>query len=440
MNGQSISLLRRDLLGRQWECYVGCSGFCALMRTSRLNFLYRVNHMDALGVWVSINEDIFRRTCVSAKLKTALASAMATPKEAVKEWWAVAAWWPFAGAIPWAYMPWRLRLCPVCARSCYHSLLFQMPGVTRCPWHGIDLIEACPLCGRDLLKGSENDLPLGSCPCGHDFVDYVESIEGDRTTLKAKSRAINGYRTWAAVSRKTNFLISPEQWDPLAWKALDRLIVQRQAVRRLMQNVSFNPSDQYIHLEDVRVNRAVGRSATPLEPTSGLASGQPTYVSLPASWIAPLHHVGEELIRMLPTNAADRLNIDRRSRSSFKILPVFNSGSHVTMHTECLHRCVRSILARLAHTILAFRKGTLFADAPGQQVKGHGLGPELVRRLIHRVLLRGYADGARWALTHHVLMRHEHPRIRPAIRYPWIVLRFPLGRAPSGRIVWTRQS
>jgi len=109
--------------------------------------------------------------------------------------------------------------------------------------------------------------------------------------------------------------------------------------------------------------------------------------------------------------------------------------------------CVRALLLPLfvvsdawRHTLPVQPKEQLYADALILHVKDHDLGPEPVQRMIYRLLLRGYADGARVALGHHAVELYDHPRTRPATRYPWTVLCLPPGRVPSGRIAWTRQS
>lgn len=42
----------------------------------------------------------------------------------------------------------RMRWCPECAKSWFHSPLFQQWRRSRCPWHGVPLIDSCPKCGR----------------------------------------------------------------------------------------------------------------------------------------------------------------------------------------------------------------------------------------------------------------------------------------------------
>lgn len=46
----------------------------------------------------------------------------------------------------------RIRLslawCPICAEGWYHTPVFQLAGLSRCPWHGCALRTCCPHCWR----------------------------------------------------------------------------------------------------------------------------------------------------------------------------------------------------------------------------------------------------------------------------------------------------
>lgn len=67
----------------------------------------------------------------------------------------------------------RIRLslawCPTCAESWYHAPVFQLAGLSRCPWHGCALRTCCPHCWRPVD-------PLGTSAwtcdgCGKHLVD-----------------------------------------------------------------------------------------------------------------------------------------------------------------------------------------------------------------------------------------------------------------------------
>lgn len=45
----------------------------------------------------------------------------------------------------------HLRFCRRCMLVGYHSILFQHRALSRCPWHGEPLLEACPSCGQAIV-------------------------------------------------------------------------------------------------------------------------------------------------------------------------------------------------------------------------------------------------------------------------------------------------
>ena len=210
--------LTQRLLGEDWTAYHGCSRFSVFWRASRLNHLTKSDLRSALGISLRMHENPFEKLTHTQASPSKLLEL--SPAQAINpEHWPLEFWWPFGGPIPWEAMPWRLRICPACARHCYHSMLFQTPGVHHCPWHHVALTECCPRCDRPLLAGTRSDLPIGVCPCGHDLVDYVETIEGDRAMLEAKQNVVAGHGIWVAASRRVNYLIPPTQYDARAWQA-----------------------------------------------------------------------------------------------------------------------------------------------------------------------------------------------------------------------------
>lgn len=43
-----------------------------------------------------------------------------------------------------------IRFCPSCLRECFHSPLFQLETVRKCPVHGCELLDACEHCGAKI--------------------------------------------------------------------------------------------------------------------------------------------------------------------------------------------------------------------------------------------------------------------------------------------------
>ncbi|MDH6151363.1 hypothetical protein OKW46_005288 [Paraburkholderia sp. WSM4179] len=72
-----------------------------------------------------------------------------------------------------------VRHCPDCRAVNYHCTLFNLPMVSRCPWHEKELVHGCDRCGRSstrLDRRPGRDLPRWNCPdCG-----YVVDLDADR--------------------------------------------------------------------------------------------------------------------------------------------------------------------------------------------------------------------------------------------------------------------
>ncbi|MFC4761752.1 hypothetical protein [Dyella koreensis] len=429
--------LPQRLLGEDWTAYEGCSRFGVSWRASRLNHLTKNELRSALGVSLRVHENPFEKLTHTQASPSKLLEL--SPDQTIDtKHWPMEFWWPFGGPIPWEAMPWRLRICPACARHCYHSMLFQAPGVHHCPWHRVALIESCPRCDRPLLAGTREGLPIGACPCGHDMVDYVETIEGDSATLKKKQDAIEGYGIWAACSRRVSYLVPPTQYDARAWHALHGLAVPAPNALLPGQHGLPNMLASDLILERVSMERAIRHNMRQLSPKSGLESPKPSVVALPSSWKDPLTHIGAELTRMLPPSALKRLSSDPNSRSAMRHLSIFAGINGLYLHTESLEPTTLHMLSSLASALQADRHKAK-EDTLSTRAKAHPLAPPVIHRTILRVLSRGYADGARVTLGRHAPELYDNARTRPKTRLPWVVICLPPKLLPSARIAWTPQ-
>lgn len=67
----------------------------------------------------------------------------------------------------------RVRHCPECRRLGYHSALFNVGMVSRCPWHDLPLNRGCTQCAKlpfSWTPQSEEGTPLWQCPkCSYSF-------------------------------------------------------------------------------------------------------------------------------------------------------------------------------------------------------------------------------------------------------------------------------
>lgn len=419
-------------LGANWEAFHGISAYGVLRRAWRINQLHRSELRSVLGITVTSQEDVFHKSLRSNVLKDRLARLY---PDVQREDWEWAAWWPFDGAFPTAAFTPVLRECPSCARTCYHSLLFQMPGMTHCPWHGDALIERCPRCDRRLQAGLREHLPPGRCPCGYDLVEETATVLGDKA-LRSRRSTIGLYHQWAAFYRKYHWLIAPEAPDPEADAALRALAGPDLEI--VFPNQS-RPRHADVILETIPQPPWTERPQ--LRENSGLEQFKPTTACLPVGWYPSMRKIAEAVVAMMPPQARrDSMRPKSELRSLLDQLPACPVGPSVFLQTECLDRVVLRCLGRLAAALRRAPPGTRrFPEADGLTARLEPvwtLGSVLVERVLKRILLRGYADGARIAIGRHVPELYDPDKPRPVRRYPWVVLNLSEWEA---QIAWTRQ-
>lgn len=101
------------------------------------------------------------------------------------------------------WTPTHLRYCPLCMERGYHSPIYQLPWVVRCPIHGISLLERCKYCGNQIeLKRWPNNWRTGAgvqagwqvCCC--DIWPGMRSSEWLPGLSKADTRPIGAYLKW----------------------------------------------------------------------------------------------------------------------------------------------------------------------------------------------------------------------------------------------------
>jgi predicted RNA-binding Zn-ribbon protein involved in translation (DUF1610 family) len=89
--------------------------------------------------------------------------------------------------------PRHLRFCPSCARRGFHTALYDLLLVARCPIHGERLVDACPLCGETILtettRGANSD-PY-ACRCGHVLWPSIRSPAFSTSQIAALRSAID---------------------------------------------------------------------------------------------------------------------------------------------------------------------------------------------------------------------------------------------------------
>jgi len=427
-------------LGQHWERYSGSSTFGALWRAIRINRLKRSDTRTMLGVSLRRDEDLFERFTVSGAAREALARAYPTRDFEHALATNLVDWWPFGGPVGTDAFTARVRVCRACARYCYHSLLFQVPGVDTCPWHGTPLVDACPRCERPLsmsLGGTAR--PLGACACGDDPVDEIAALEGDAGNVGARDAAIDEHLARAAQARRETWLLPPEQQDAQARSALTGLAVQR-LCRSTGASGSWNGKPGTVLYERVSLERCLQYPAGRLSPVSGLGSFRPDILALPVHWYDAFNAISRELANDIIEPLGARARNDHDVRAALRRLPVHVCNRRLFLQTDCLHRTVLRSASRLSAAIAVNPYRRVFEDDRYvERVRAHTLGIPLIERTVLRLLARGYADGARVVLGRHVPELYDSPRTRPVARFPWVLLSLRPNRLPSAVIAWTRQ-
>lgn len=432
---------RPKLVGQLWHNYYGASAMSVLIRLARLNYLGAGDIRDALGIVIRRRVDLFALMTNDDQRLKALTDSQEFDSEfteALHPSW----WWPFLNSIPLEALGWSLRICPQCMTYAYHSLLFQMPGIDRCPWHGCALVRSCCRCGKSLLDGFDQGGELMQCSCGHDHVNDEAALAGDSINKRRREAAIAQYRSWCVARQRKCWLIAPEIFDSHGWKAVSAL-------------VDYPPSNtktpEGLILDQVNCSR---HRKSEISATSGLEKFTPTMVSLPLQWLHDIRAISRRLAQMMPPGKltlAERRALDpvalheadrgcEADRPLLLNLPGHVVGKVALLHTSPIDGISIRTLGRLARGL---DDAPHYATEPANRrafrkwIRTDPRGLALLESAIRRVLCRGYADGGR------TLLGQIHPDLfrdrttRPARRFPWV--EFRLVDEPIVRVAWTRQ-
>lgn len=117
----------------------------------------------------------------------------------------------------------NIKYCPECIKSFYHTVLFQIDWLKKCPNHDVDLIHECSNCGSNfstnILPGNIS-LPYSCTRCKSRFLDfsYKDLISPPRALNPSSFKPINEWRDYA-MSLLENYMVIaqlpyevPESW------------------------------------------------------------------------------------------------------------------------------------------------------------------------------------------------------------------------------------
>ncbi|HEX7323793.1 MAG TPA: hypothetical protein VF292_00375 [Rhodanobacteraceae bacterium] len=431
-----------DLVGQIWGNYCGASALSVLVRLVRLNYLESGDVRDSLGISIRRRSDVFGLLTRDRSRLEALAHAQPFDAEFIRMWHPTV-WWPYANAMPLNALDWSLRICPECMRFAYHSLLFQMPGVNRCPWHHTRLVSGCVRCGKPLFDGFHHGRRLLQCTCGYDHVDNQKAVLGDTRSARARQVAIAEYRNWARDRQRQCWLVAPEIADEQGWLALSKLACQPFGEHDACRDMVFD------HVVPAR------EGLTALGARSGLEKFQPTLASVPPIWLRDSASICRRLSAMMPPGTlshAERRALDphgaqqpedaggKTTRPWLLGFPGHLVGDLALLHTAPVDGVTLRVIARLAYGLHTSGYGPIEPTKRREfrkWIHEAEYGPSLLEAALRRVLFRGYADGCR------VLLGQLNPDLygrhstRPARRFPWVELR--LAPKAHAKIAWTRQ-
>lgn len=197
------------LIGGELEPYPFISGYGMLRRMTHLGRLMGVE-LTAVGIRNRVATDVLTATQKPGAVKQGLLRALLLQDTHVGRFWSPEAWSPIDTHRALENQRLPLKDCPQCATHGYHTALFQLPSVDRCPWHNEKLYSTCPKCRRTCWAVFHSDLRLGRCSCEHDtFQVRTASVEMWQFPSAEADAWASQYLDWAAEERKKRVLVLP---------------------------------------------------------------------------------------------------------------------------------------------------------------------------------------------------------------------------------------
>lgn len=200
---------RPQLLGLELEPFPYLSALSVLMRVTRLMALETGEWFRTVGIRFSAG----RQDILAGKASRArFGFAMGLGSTQVPVWWDEEAWSPLrtGGLLDHYRQP--ARWCWECATYGFHTTLFQLPFIDRCPWHNASLLDRCPHCKKPGSAFVDSLGQLGRCDCGFDWliIDRATVQMWDFPTSKAESW-MSSYLAWATEERRHRHVVVPER-------------------------------------------------------------------------------------------------------------------------------------------------------------------------------------------------------------------------------------
>ncbi|MDO9196932.1 hypothetical protein [Rhodoferax sp.] len=101
-----------------------------------------------------------------------------------------------------------IRFCPSCLRECFHSPVFQLASVKRCPLHECELLVACEHCGNAIGRPAFNPWefrhPL-ACPNCHRSFAGEHNADSALSGFAVGKETFSGLEHWMRRLRSVQF-------------------------------------------------------------------------------------------------------------------------------------------------------------------------------------------------------------------------------------------
>lgn len=417
------------LPGAELERFPYLSGYGLALRVIRLTALDPIDLKDQLAVRGGARADLFALTRRCDRWQRAFAHRMGLENSDVPLFWTEQSWSPLQlhGAFE-AASSHRVRHCPVCARFGYHTMAFQLPSITECPWHGDRLQDRCPECATPSAGTFGPGGALGACVCGHDRfdVDCAATRMWEFPTHAAASW-LAAYLAWAESERPSRHLVvragaASQEWEP-AFAAL-----------AAAPDGLFKPNRS--PTVEVRSYPGTALSAVPEGHFWGWSQlsddRRPlTLLALPASVKSTLESATERAIAALPQKAAtpavlvrtrgfergETLARNVANRSDCFIAPFGERDSGATwLDVSAVDPCSLAVCERLVQIAAeAFGGLGVTTDRSWQAARSEALdrvcGGNALDEALRDLLGRGYEQGLEAVLRAH--LNRQWPASRP---------------------------
>lgn len=376
----------------------GVSPFGIVVQGLRINCLLPVDAFCTMGVRLTYGEDWSQRLCLSERLKTSLLTKLPAAS-VLAPMWKPEHWQAFGdGHVHWRPM---LMACPECLKSGYHSMLFQVPWVNRCPWHRVLLTSQCAACSKPLRKSIARDTPPLLCECGHDPVSAEMVLHEPGEVIERRRTSLKRYMNWALASRARRDVFGlrddPRGWDVMGTRLLGTRIPWHDQGKTSHKVLARTTTVHHpIPPPDANYRGELARIASEAGQTKDF------FLELPASVEKSMRRVSASIASKFPSDAFTEreracLGItgpsapaEGQPRPSVILLVAYRIKDRVFFDGRILPKAVQEVLQEI---FLALAKQSDDAS----HVEGY-------LRAYERILSRGYAGAA-----YHVLSKLVSP-------------------------------